>query len=95
MVLKDLINNETTKKFEMGTVVMYVYQKPREEFFKIQLGSDFLVCVMDGENNITRDICKELRECYSSNGYMIINTINIRHNLDRIVRCLFEKGYRF
>ena len=67
MVLKDLINNETTKKFEMGTVVMYVYEKPREEFFKIQLGSDFLVCVMDGENNITRDICKELRECYSSN----------------------------
>ena len=56
MVLKDLINNETTKKFEMGTVVMYVYEKPREEFFKIQLGSDFLVCVMDGENNITRDI---------------------------------------
>lgn len=95
MVLKDLITNETTKKFEMGEVVIYVYLKPREEYFKIRLGDDFLICIMDGENNITNDICKDLNACYSSNGYMILDTINIGYSLDRIVRCLFERGYRF
>ena len=93
MVLEDLLKDETTKKFEMGDILIYCYQKEdmsTKSTFKFT--KDYYIAVFDSTENITREVSKGLNYCYSTNGYLILNSININYDLNRIVGYLYERG---
>ena len=56
--------------------------------------NDYFVAVFNGDENISRQVGRGLNECYSSNGYVILNSLNISYDLDRVVRYLYEQKYK-
>ena len=57
-------------------------------------GDDYFVAVFNGDENISRQVGRGLKECYSSRGYVILNSLNINYDLDRVVRYLYEQKYK-
>lgn len=95
MVLEDMLKDGTTKKFEMDEILIYIYKVIPESYAaKLRYGDDYFVAVFNGDENISRQVGRGLKECYSSRGYVILNSLNINYDLDRVVRYLYEQKYK-
>lgn len=89
MVIESLLTNTATKEYLFKNYRIFIFKKEPERLFKMTLGDDYFICVLDSkDNSVTKDIANELSYCYSSNGYAIINTMSIDHELQRIAGCL-------
>lgn len=89
MVIESLLTNNTTKEYLFKNYKIFIFKKEPERLFKINLGDDYFIYVVDSNNNsVTRDVATKLSYCYSSNGYAIVNTMSIDHELQRIAGCL-------
>lgn len=92
MVIESLLTNNTTKEYLFKNFKIFIFKKEPERLFKLNLGDDYFIYVVDGNNNsVTRDVANKLSYCYSSNGYAIVNTMSIDHELQRIARCLNDR----
>lgn len=89
MVIESLLTNNTTKEYLFKNYKIFIFKKEPERLFKINLGDDYFIYVVDSNNNsVTREVATKLSYCYSSNGYAIVNTMSIDHELQRIAGCL-------
>lgn len=92
MKIENLIKNESTKEYCFKDFHIYVYMKEVDKMFKLTLGDGYFVYITNGEDNsITKEVANKMGYCYSSIGYIIINTMSMSHELQRIAGCLNER----
>lgn len=92
MRIENLIENKETKEYCFRGYHIYVYMKQDDTMFKLTLGDDYFVYIANDDGvSVTKEVASKLGYCYSSNGYVIINTMSMLHEVQRIAGCLNER----